>query len=84
MSRACLWPLYAAGFTTAFGAHGIAAGLGVAGDGAGASPLRPGLLLALYDGAEVVLEPAFGTPADRIGPRPVLEGGVNQAAAAAW
>ncbi|GAB3882276.1 MFS transporter [Microbispora bryophytorum] len=76
MSRARLRPLYAAGFTTAFGAHGIAATLGVAGDGAGASLLRLGLLLALYDGAEVVLKPAFGTLADRIGPRPVLVGGL--------
>ncbi|MEV4321555.1 MFS transporter [Microbispora rosea] len=76
MSRARLRPLYAAGFTTAFGAHGIAASLGVAGDGAGASLLRLGLLLALYDGAEVVLKPAFGTLADRIGPRPVLVGGL--------
>ncbi|TQS27330.1 MFS transporter [Microbispora sp. KK1-11] len=71
-----MWPLYAAGFTTAFGAHGIAANLGVAGDGAGASLLRLGLLLALYDGAEVVLKPAFGTLADRIGARPVLVGGL--------
>ncbi|XVQ86321.1 MFS transporter [Microbispora siamensis] len=74
MSRARLWPLYAAGFTTAFGAHGIAANLGVAGDGAGASLLRLGLLLALYDGAEVVLKPAFGTLADRIGPSPGARG----------
>ncbi|MFI0452366.1 hypothetical protein [Actinomadura sp. 6N118] len=26
--RAQMWPLYVAGFTTAFGAHGIAANLG--------------------------------------------------------
>lgn len=26
--RTTMWPLYAAGFTTAFGAHGIAASLG--------------------------------------------------------
>ncbi|MEN3537963.1 MFS transporter [Microbispora sp. ZYX-F-249] len=76
MNGARLWPLYAAGFTTAFGAHGIAANLAVTDDGAGASLLRLGVLLALYDGAEIVLKPAFGTLADRIGPRPVLVGGL--------
>src|SRR5205085_1957801 len=62
-----IWPLYAAGFTTAFGAHAIAANLG--GDGAGAvtSLLALGGLLALYDGAEVVLKPVFYVVADRQG-----------------
>ncbi|MEU2420732.1 MFS transporter [Streptomyces sp. NPDC007851] len=73
------WPLYAAGFTTAFGAHGIAASLGA---GAGVSLLVLGGLLALYDGAEVVLKPVFGTLADRIGARPVLLGGLVAFAAA--
>lgn len=71
-----LWPLYAAGFTTAFGAHGVAASLGAAGGDVGASLLYLGVLLALYDGAEVVLKPVFGTLADRIGSRPVLVGGL--------
>ncbi|MGZ3143707.1 MFS transporter [Lentzea chajnantorensis] len=67
-----VWPLCAAGFVTAFGAHGVASGLGF---------LEPdlltlGLLLALYDGAEVVLKPVFGSLADRVGPRPVLLGGL--------
>lgn len=48
------WPLHAAGFTTAFGAHGIAANLGHAGGSAVRSLLALGLLLALYDGAEVL------------------------------
>ncbi|WP_051792935.1 MFS transporter [Amycolatopsis jejuensis] len=68
-----LRPLYAAGFVTAFGAHSIAASLG---GYSHASLLTLGLLLALYDGAEVVLEPVFGSLADRIGPRPVLLGGL--------
>lgn len=71
-----LWPLYAAGFTTAFGAHGIAANLADVTRGGVRSLLYLGLLLALYDGAEVVLKPVFGALADRIGARPVLLGGL--------
>ncbi|MFF2201143.1 MFS transporter [Streptomyces sp. NPDC058145] len=77
-----MWPLYAAGFTTAFGAHGIAASLGSDAAGAVTSLLVLGGLLALYDGAEVVLKPVFGTLADRIGARPVLLGGLVAFAAA--
>ena len=68
--------MYAAGFTTAFGAHGIAANLAVTDDGVVQSLLTLGILLALYDGAEVLLKPLFGTLADRIGARPVLLGGL--------
>ncbi|MED7827869.1 MFS transporter [Streptomyces chiangmaiensis] len=77
-----MWPLYAAGFTTAFGAHGIAANLGGFSGDAVTSLLVLGGLLALYDGAEVVLKPVFGTLADRIGARPVLLGGLMAFAAA--
>ncbi|MET8131465.1 MULTISPECIES: MFS transporter [unclassified Streptomyces] len=75
-------PLYAAGFTTAFGAHGIAANLGGHGSGAVTSLMVLGGLLALYDGAEVLLKPVFGTLADRVGARPVLLGGLVAFAAA--
>ncbi|MFE9763788.1 MFS transporter [Streptomyces sp. NPDC005808] len=71
-----MWPLYAAGFTTAFGAHGIAANLGGGSEDGVTSLLVLGGLLALYDGAEVLLKPVFGTIADRIGARPVLLGGL--------
>ncbi|WP_405982405.1 hypothetical protein [Streptomyces sp. NBC_00158] len=71
-----MWPLYAAGSTTAFGAHGIAANLGGFSEDAVTSLLVLGGLPALYDGAEVVLKPGFGTLADRIGAKPVLLGGV--------
>ena len=70
------WPLLAAGFLTAFGAHAIAANLGRYATSHHASLLELGVLLALYDGAEVLLKPAFGTLADRIGARPVLLGGL--------
>ncbi|MCX4091956.1 MFS transporter [Nocardia sp. alder85J] len=74
--RARLLPLYAAGFVTAFGAHSIAASLGGYTRSEHASLLTLGLLLAVYDGAEILLKPVFGTLADRIGPRPVLLGGL--------
>jgi MFS family permease len=71
-----LMPLYAAGFVTAFGAHSIAASLGGFTEDQHASLLTLGLLLAVYDGAEVLLKPLFGSLADRIGARPVLLGGL--------
>ncbi len=80
--RRHMWPLYAAGFTTAFGAHGIAANLGGLSPDAVTSVMVLGGLLALYDGAEVLLKPLFGALADRIGARPVLLGGLAAFAAA--
>jgi MFS family permease len=70
------WPLYAAGFTTAFGAHAVAAGLGAESADIGLSLLALGFLLALYDIAEVFLKPVFGALSDRIGPKPVIVGGL--------
>jgi MFS family permease len=69
-------PLFAAGFVTAFGAHSIAATLGAASPDLPTHLFTLGVLLALYDGAEVLLKPVFGVLADRIGPRPVLIGGL--------
>lgn len=69
-------PLFAAGFTTAFGAHSIAAGLGSEFEALGSSLLTLGILLAVYDVAEVILKPVFGTLSDRIGAKPVILGGL--------
>ncbi|MER6950140.1 MFS transporter [Nonomuraea sp. NPDC000554] len=77
-----MWPLYAAGFTTAFGAHAVAANLGGLSHDAVTSLLVLGGLLALYDGVEILLKPVFGTLADRVGARPVLIGGLIAFAAA--
>ncbi|WP_217178927.1 MFS transporter [Streptomyces sp. AC495_CC817] len=88
-NRLALPPLYLAGFTTAFGAHGVASVLGAESDDIGLSLLAFGLVLALYDVAEVVLKPVFGALSDRIGVRPVIVGGlvafaVASAAALVW
>ena len=69
-------PLYLAGFTTAFGAHGVASVLGAESDDIGLSLLGLGLVLALYDVAEVILKPLFGALSDRIGAKPVIVGGL--------
>jgi MFS family permease len=71
-----LAPLYLAGFTTAFGAHGIAAALGAETEDIGWTLLAFGLTLALYDLAEVLLKPLFGALSDRVGVRPVVIGGL--------
>jgi len=71
-----LAPLYLAGFTTAFGAHGIAAALGAETEDIGWTLLAFGFTLALYDLAEVLLKPVFGALSDRIGVRPVIVAGL--------
>ncbi|WP_374316065.1 MFS transporter [Microbacterium sp.] len=81
MSRAHR-PLYLAGFTTAFGAHGVAAALGVETESTGLGFLGLGLILAIYDIAEVILKPIFGALSDRVGAKPVIVGGLLVFAAA--
>jgi MFS family permease len=76
VTRPRLAPLYLAGFTTAFGAHGIAAALGAESEDIGWTLLAFGFTLALYDLAEVLLKPVFGALSDRIGVRPVIVGGL--------
>ncbi|MGO3342402.1 MAG: MFS transporter [Glutamicibacter arilaitensis] len=76
LKKTTVAPLYAAGFTTAFGAHSIAAGLGSEFGSLGTSLLTLGILLAVYDLAEVILKPIFGTLSDRIGSKPIIIGGL--------
>src|SRR5262249_29375671 len=80
--RRQVFPVYAAGFVTAFGAHAVAANLGRYALGHHGSLWELGLLLGIYDGAEVVLKPLFGTLADRAGVKPVMTGGLVLFAAA--
>lgn len=54
----------------------MAAGLGAESEDIGLSLLGLGILLALYDIAEVFLKPVFGALSDRIGPKPVIVGGL--------
>ena len=67
-------PVYVAGYVTAFGAHAVAANLGRYALGHHGSLWQLGLLLGIYDGAEVVPKPVFGALADRTGPKPVMVG----------
>ena len=69
-------PIYAAGFITAFGAHAVAANLGLYAVRHHSSLWELGLLLGVYDGAEVVLKPVFGSLVDRRGAKPVMVGGL--------
>jgi len=77
-----VFPVYAAGFVTAFGAHAVAANLGRYALGHHGSLWELGLLLGIYDGAEVVLKPVFGALADRTGAKPVMVSGLVLFAAA--
>ena len=71
-----LAPLYAAGFVTAFGAHAVAANLGGYATAHRTSLWELGLLLGVYDAAEVVLKPVFGAVVDRRGAKVVMLAGL--------
>lgn len=73
MSR--YWPLFVlsvVGFTTSFGAHVVAVNLPVYAKEVGVGVAVIGLLIAVYDLAEVVAKPAFGYVADRRGKKVTL------------
>lgn len=74
--RGQVLPVYGAGFVTAFGAHAVAANLGAYALGRHDSLLELGLILGVYDAAEVVLKPVFGAVVDRRGAKKVMVGGL--------
>jgi DHA1 family tetracycline resistance protein-like MFS transporter len=76
VGRRQLAPIYGAGFVTAFGAHAVAANLGGYAFGHHDSLLGLGVLLGIYDGAEVLLKPVFGAVVDRRGAKSVMVGGL--------
>jgi MFS family permease len=82
IARRHIAPIYGAGFVTAFGAHAVAANLGGYALGHHDSLWQLGLLLGIYDGAEVLLKPLFGAVVDRKGAKPVMVGGLLAFAAA--
>ena len=60
------------GFVTSFGAHVVATNLPVYAETVGAGAFTIGLLIAVYDFAELFAKPAAGLVADRRGMKPVL------------
>lgn len=69
-------PVYGAGFVTAFGAHAVAANLGAYALARHDSLFELGVVLGVYDAAEVVLKPVFGAVVDRRGAKKVMVGGL--------
>jgi DHA1 family tetracycline resistance protein-like MFS transporter len=76
VGRRQVLPVYGAGFVTAFGAHAVAANLGAYALGRHDSLLELGLILGVYDAAEVLLKPVFGAVVDRRGAKRVMMGGL--------
>jgi MFS transporter, ACDE family, multidrug resistance protein len=60
------------GFVTSFGAHVVATNLPTYAETVGAGAFAIGLLIAVYDFAELFAKPAAGMLADRRGMKPVL------------
>ena len=60
------------GFVTSFGAHIVATNLPTYAESVGAGALMIGLLIAVYDFAELFAKPAAGFIADRRGMKPIL------------
>lgn len=60
------------GFVTSFGAHVVATNLPTYAETVGAGAFTIGLLIAVYDFAELFAKPAAGVVADRSGMKPVL------------
>ena len=60
------------GFVTSFGAHVVATNLPTYAETVGAGAFTIGMLIAVYDFAELFAKPAAGVVADRRGMKPVL------------
>ncbi|MEO8215991.1 MAG: MFS transporter [Acidobacteriota bacterium] len=69
------WTLFVLGFVafvTSFGAHVVAVNLPVYAKQVGAGLAMIGLLIAIYDFAEIIAKPVFGFIADRTGMKPTM------------
>ncbi len=69
------WTLFVLGFVafvTSFGAHVVAVNLPVYAKQVGAGLAMIGLLIAIYDFAEIIAKPLFGFIADRTGMKPTM------------
>jgi predicted MFS family arabinose efflux permease len=64
------------GFVTAFGAHIVAVNLPVYAEQVGVGVAIIGLLIAIYDLAEIVAKPLFGALADRRGMKQTMLAGI--------
>ncbi len=65
------------GFVTSFGAHSVAVNLPTYAREVGVGTLAIGLLIAVYDFAEVIAKPLFGYLADRRGQVKTLWAGLG-------
>lgn len=73
------WTLFVLGFVafvTSFGAHVVAVNLPVYAKQVGAGLAMIGLLIAIYDFAEIIAKPVFGFIADRTGMKPTMLAGL--------
>ncbi len=73
------WTLFVLGFVafvTSFGAHVVAVNLPVYAKQVGIGLAMIGLLIAIYDFAEIIAKPVFGFIADRSGMKPTMLTGI--------
>ena len=75
-----IWPILIlgfVGFVTSFGAHIVAVNLPVYAEQVGVGVAVIGLLIAVYDLAEIVAKPVFGALADRRGMKQTMLAGIG-------
>jgi MFS family permease len=71
-----LWIVLVLGFVTSFGAHIVAVNLPVYAEQVGVGAAVIGLLIAIYDLAEIVAKPVFGALSDRRGMKQTMLAGI--------